>query len=113
MELIKEKKILNRTTIQSFDKRTLQVINKEYPDVSVAYLIPFSNKSTPAEHIASLGFRPGIISPDFKLVTTEFLQACRLEKMKVVVWTVNEKDQIDKMKQMGVDGIISDYPDRF
>ncbi|MEY4660248.1 MAG: hypothetical protein RLZZ42_200 [Bacteroidota bacterium] len=113
MELIKEKKILNRTTIQSFDKRTLQVINKEYPDVSVAYLIPFSNKSTPDELIASLGFRPAIISPDFKLVTTEFLQACRLEKMKVVVWTVNEKDQIEKMKQMGVDGIISDYPDRF
>jgi glycerophosphoryl diester phosphodiesterase len=33
--------------------------------------------------------------------------------MKVIVWTVNEKDQIEKMKELGVDGIISDYPDRF
>jgi glycerophosphoryl diester phosphodiesterase len=33
--------------------------------------------------------------------------------MKVVVWTVNDKNEIERMKQLGVDGIISDYPDRF
>jgi glycerophosphoryl diester phosphodiesterase len=113
MEVLKAKKILKRTTIQSFDKRTIQVLNQQNPKISLAYLIPASNKSTPAELIASLGFRPAIISPEYRLVTPSFLEACHKEKMKVVVWTVNDKDQIEKMKLLGVDGIISDYPDRF
>jgi glycerophosphoryl diester phosphodiesterase len=46
-------------------------------------------------------------------VSPDYLKACHSEKMIVVVWTVNEKEQIEKMKGMGVDGIISDYPDRF
>jgi len=33
--------------------------------------------------------------------------------LKVVVWTVNDIPTIQKMAEMGVDGIISDYPDRF
>jgi glycerophosphoryl diester phosphodiesterase len=113
MEVLKTKKILKRTTIQSFDKRTLQVMHNTYPSVSLSFLIQASNKSSPAELIATLGFRPEIISPDFRLVTPDYLKACHSEKMKVVVWTVNEKEQIEKMKGMGVDGIISDYPDRF
>ena len=31
--------------------------------------------------------------------------------MKVVVWTPNTKKEIDKLKAMGVDGIITDYPE--
>jgi glycerophosphoryl diester phosphodiesterase len=41
------------------------------------------------------------------------VEECHKEKMKVVVWTVNDKKEIERMKQLGVDGIISDYPDRF
>lgn len=113
IEVLKAKKILKRTTIQSFDKRTIQVLNQQNPKLSLAYLIAANNKSTPAELIASLGFRPAIISPEYRLVTTTYVEECHKEKMKVVVWTVNDKNEIERMKQLGVDGIISDYPDRF
>lgn len=113
MEVLKAKKILKRTTIQSFDKRTIQVLNQQNPKLSLAYLISANNKSTPAELVATLGFRPAIISPEYRIVTAAYLEACHKEKMKVIVWTVNEKEQIEKMKELGVDGIISDYPDRF
>jgi len=33
--------------------------------------------------------------------------------MKIIPWTVNDKKQINKLKKMGVDGIITDYPDLF
>jgi glycerophosphoryl diester phosphodiesterase len=33
--------------------------------------------------------------------------------MKLIVWTVNDREQIRKQKELGVDGIISDYPDLF
>jgi len=38
---------------------------------------------------------------------------CHEHKMKILPWTVNDADQIRKLKEMGVDGIISDYPDLF
>jgi glycerophosphoryl diester phosphodiesterase len=76
-------------------------------------LIAANNKNTPAELIASLGFKPAIISPEYRLVTTTYVEECHKEKVKVVVWTVNDKKEIERMKKLGVDGIISDYPDRF
>jgi glycerophosphoryl diester phosphodiesterase len=33
--------------------------------------------------------------------------------MKLIPWTVNDKEGIDKLKGLGVDGIITDYPDLF
>jgi glycerophosphoryl diester phosphodiesterase len=33
--------------------------------------------------------------------------------MRLVPWTVNTLEQMKKLKDMGVDGIISDYPDLF
>jgi glycerophosphoryl diester phosphodiesterase len=40
------------------------------------------------------------------------LAAARDAKVKVVVWTVNEPSDIQRVLEMKVDGIISDYPDR-
>jgi glycerophosphoryl diester phosphodiesterase len=34
-------------------------------------------------------------------------------KMKVIPWTVNDKETITRLQQMGVDGVITDYPDLF
>ncbi|MEY4335359.1 MAG: hypothetical protein RLZZ45_278, partial [Bacteroidota bacterium] len=53
------------------------------------------------------------ISPEVRLVTPDFISQCRKKRLKVVVWTVNDIPTIQKMAEMGVDGIISDYPDRF
>jgi glycerophosphoryl diester phosphodiesterase len=33
--------------------------------------------------------------------------------MKIIPWTVNDKENIDRLKAMGVDGLITDYPDLF
>ncbi|HRG48208.1 MAG TPA: glycerophosphodiester phosphodiesterase family protein, partial [Leptospiraceae bacterium] len=39
-------------------------------------------------------------------------RSCRESKIKVIPWTVNDKDSMKKLISFGVDGIISDYPDR-
>ncbi|WP_417884973.1 glycerophosphodiester phosphodiesterase [Zunongwangia sp.] len=52
------------------------------------------------------------VHPYHKLVGPDFIRDAHRNNFKVNVWTVNKKQSIEKMKQLGVDGIISDYPDR-
>ena len=113
MEVIREKKISKRVTIQSFDKRTLQVLHRTYPRIKASFLIDANNRSTPEMLIEELGFKPSTISPAFQLVTADYVQTCHRLKVKVLPWTVNDRETILRLKKLGVDGIISDYPDLF
>lgn len=76
-------------------------------------LIEDYDKRTLDEQLKALGFIPAIYSPAYKLVNEELLKNCHQQKMKVIPWTVNDKETIGKLKSMGVDGIITDYPDLF
>jgi glycerophosphoryl diester phosphodiesterase len=113
MKVIAEKKIEKRVIIQSFDFRTLQVMRKKYPGIQTAMLIEDYDKRTLAEQLKELEFTPSIYSPEQSLVTTELIKACHDKKMKIIPWTVNEKASIERLKSMGVDGIITDYPNLF
>jgi glycerophosphoryl diester phosphodiesterase len=63
--------------------------------------------------VDDLGFLPDIFSPVYTLIDKGFIEASRKLNIKVIAWTVNEEKDIEKMAALGVDGIISDYPDRF
>lgn len=110
LRVIQEKNIQDRTTIQSFDVRTLQEIRKTAPAYPLALLI--GNTDSPQENVEKLGFTPEIYSPHFKLADTSLLDYAREVNMQVVPWTVNEPEDIRSMIELGVDGIISDYPNR-
>ncbi|MBS1563644.1 MAG: glycerophosphodiester phosphodiesterase [Bacteroidetes bacterium] len=113
MAVIKEKKVEERVIIQSFDPRTLQSLHKRYPDIKTALLIEGNDKRALATQVEQLGFTPTIYSPFFSLVNPALLKECHHLKMKVVPWTVNDKKEIDRLRGLGVDGIISDYPNLF
>lgn len=105
--------IANRTTIQSFDPRSLIELHKRKAPFQLSYLIEATPKTTAAQVLASFGFKPDIISPDYSIVDASFVQDFHQQKMKIIVWTVNQVADIKKMAALGVDGIISDYPNRF
>jgi glycerophosphoryl diester phosphodiesterase len=109
MAVIEQKKITPYVTIQSFDLRTLQVLHNKYPQVRTAYLV--QDKKTVAGYLEQLGFTPIILSPNVKLVTAELVQQCHERQIRVVPWTANTPEEIARLKSLGVDGIISDYPD--
>lgn len=108
MDVIEQKGITPYVVIQSFDKRTLQILHKKYPKVKTSYLV--SNKKTVAQNLAELGFNPFILSPAYKMVDAEMVKQCHDRNIKVIPWTPNTKAEIDNLKQLKVDGIISDYP---
>lgn len=110
MDVLKEKKITSRVTIQSFDVRPLQVLHKVYPKQTLSYLI--TNPDNFEAVMQKLGFTPQIISPYYVNLTADFVNQAHQSKMQVIPWTVNDEDAMKKMAEIKVDGIISDYPDK-
>lgn len=49
---------------------------------------------------------------EYQIVTQAFLEATHSKNIKVHVWIINEEDDMRELLEMGVDGIITDYPDR-
>jgi len=109
-EVIADKKVAKRCIIQSFDVRTLQEVKKIDPLISTAMLI--GDIEGFDKNIKELGFPPTIYSPEQMLVTKKLVEKCHALNIKVIPWTVNEEKAMLKLKNMGVDGLITDYPDR-
>jgi glycerophosphoryl diester phosphodiesterase len=76
-------------------------------------LIEDYDKRSLEDQLKSLGFIPTIYSPDYSLVNEELIKKCHAQNIKVIPWTVNDKKEIERLKQIGVNGLITDYPDLF
>jgi glycerophosphoryl diester phosphodiesterase len=113
MKVIREKQMEDFVIIQSFDFRTLQYLHEHYPAIKTAMLIEDFDKRTLEDQITALGFAPTIYSPAFILVNEDLIKKCHQQNIKVIPWTVNDKKEIERLKALGVDGIISDYPNLF
>jgi glycerophosphoryl diester phosphodiesterase len=111
---------LDRVVIQSFDFKVLQYFHEKYPQVRLAALV--ENEKSAEENLEELGFIPSIYSPYFKLLDNEIVKELKTKlvssddkksrKMRVIPWTVNEEKDMLALKGMGVDGFITDYPNR-
>ena len=113
MSVILEKGIGERTIIQSFDFRMLRYLHQKYPSVKTSMLIEGSDNRSLDDQIKALGFAPTIYSPEYLLVNDDLVKKCHQQNIRIIPWTVNDKPTIDSLKKMGVDGIITDYPDLF
>ncbi|MEO6538344.1 MAG: glycerophosphodiester phosphodiesterase family protein [Ferruginibacter sp.] len=113
MKVIKEKNIEDRVIIQSFDMRTLQYLHKKYPEIKTALLIELTDRNSFRKQLIDLGFIPSIYSPEQGLVTSNLIGACHEKKIRIIPWTVDDKKRILRLKAMGVDGIITDFPNLF
>ena len=111
VDVLDRKGITPYCVIQSFDKRTLQVLNAKYPHIRTSFLI--SNKKTFEENMQDLGFTPFILSPEYKLVDEALVKKCHERGIKIIPWTPNTAAEIAKLKELKVDGIITDYPNLF
>lgn len=101
---------LERYNVQSFDFRILKYWHNTYPKVRLAALIQ-NGKGVDA-NLIDLGFTPNIYSPYHILLDKEMIALCQQKNMKVIPWTVNERSAMERLVKMGVDGIITDFPDR-
>ena len=113
MQVIREKGVEDRVIIQSFDFRTLTYLHQAYPKIRTAMLLEATDKRTLEEQLQAAGFQPNIYSPEHSMVTEQLIRACHERHMQIIPWTVNDAARIRELRSMGVDGVISDYPDLF
>ncbi|MCB0633513.1 MAG: glycerophosphodiester phosphodiesterase family protein [Saprospiraceae bacterium] len=102
--------IKERTCIQSFDIRPLEVLHRKDPSITVAYLV--EELDSLEQNLAKLSFTPTIYSPYYMLVTANMVDALHERGIRIIPWTVNDPENMQALMDLGVDGIITDYPDR-
>lgn len=111
-DVVREGGILDHTVIQSFDPRTLQVVRAIDPTVSLSLLVDSREATDPEGAVAELGFTPEVYSPNHAPLTQELVKQIQSMGMQVVPWTINDPARMRALLEMGVEGIITDYPDR-
>ena len=99
----------NHFLISSFDWNALQEVRSLNPNIAIGVL-------TQTDLGLAIGFADFIqaksIHPYFHLLTEENTALMQQKGFQVFPWTVNELEDIQKIKSFQVDGIISDFPDR-
>ncbi|WP_461126663.1 glycerophosphodiester phosphodiesterase family protein [Spirosoma aerophilum] len=101
--------------IQSFDFAMLTQWKKgmdagKYPRVRLSALV--ENLRSPEKNLDELGFKPDVYSPYFRLLSKAKINQLHQQGIQVIPWTVNQRDDMERLKKWGVDGLITDYPDR-
>jgi len=109
VEVIENESTLERVSLQSFDFRVLRYLHTAYPEIQLAALV---YEGDPETTLSELGFTPHIYSPYYKLVDKQLVKAVHARDMKIIPWTVNETADMKRLLTYGVDGLITDYPDR-
>jgi len=131
LQLLRHEHFTDRVMIQSFDWRTLQLVQKQAHEIPTVYLSEqheddaniYADKASPW----TAGFDPKnyggsvpravkaagghIWSPDYGDVDAQSIAEAHRLGIPVVVWTVNSADEMARLIDLGVDGIISDRPD--
>ncbi|MCX2432774.1 glycerophosphodiester phosphodiesterase family protein [Pedobacter sp. GR22-10] len=108
MDVVNGKKIAKRVIIESFDMRTLQYLHEKYPKVKTSLLI--DEKEPFEDYIEKLGFKPTIYSPYSVLVGKGLVDRCHEMGIKIIPWTVNTVKDLKYFMSLGVDGVITDFP---
>lgn len=133
LSVIREYGMTRRVMVQSFDWRSLELLHRMEPELRTMYLssaAPNFNTvqdpawtaghklsdfdgSVPRMVRASAGKAAGVIwAPNFNQLTAALTSEAQALGLQLIPWTVNKEVDMERLIDWGVDGIISDYPDR-
>jgi glycerophosphoryl diester phosphodiesterase len=131
---IRKARLTGRATIQSFDWRTLQLAQKEAPEIATVYLTSQQGAGDTVQ-VGKPGASPwlagfdvdsfggsvaravkaaggNVWSPNYKDITEPLVRDAQALGLKVLPWTVNDEADLARLLDWKVDGLITDYPDR-
>ena len=117
LKIVHDMNVEARSTIQSFDPRILRAVHSLRAEsgyaspVRIALLVGSGSADALPGQLEDLGFTPAVYSPRHTIVNEALLRAAHDRGLRVVPWTVNERGDMRRLVRLGVDGLITDYPD--
>jgi glycerophosphoryl diester phosphodiesterase len=98
-----------RTIVISFDASTLESVRKLEPAIMTGLLI-----DQPQADIVKLSVEVGArqLCPQLPLVTPQLVQEAHRADLHVATWTVDQPEEMRAAIAAGVDGVMTDFPDR-
>ncbi len=119
-DLIRGREMINKVIVGSFRQTVIDDFRRECPEVATS--------ASPSEVSEFLALEKTGVSESYsppmqtlqipeqiagiQIVTKDFVEAAHKRNLKVHVWTINEIADMRRLLEMGVDGIMTDYPDR-
>jgi glycerophosphoryl diester phosphodiesterase len=115
-EIIRRHKMADKIVVGSFNQTVLDDFRRECPEVATS-ASPYEVGKFLTLYKTGLqeSYSPRMQAlqiPEYIDVTSEFIDAAHKRNLKVHVWTVNDPAEMQRLLDAGVDGIITDYPDR-
>lgn len=107
IELLRKYADPERTLISAFDTDSLAKVQDLFPELQLGYIYN-RTQDEEARHNCSIE----VVIPQFRLASRELITEVHDEGLKVFAWTVNDESEIERLIDLGVDGIISDYPEK-
>lgn len=109
LKIVKKKKLENKVLIVSFWPEVLRKIKEINPKIETGFLFRIKPKN-----LISLLKRIKVdgIGVHYSIADENLVKICRQNNLKINVWTVNEPKDIERMIELGVNIISSDYPNR-
>jgi glycerophosphoryl diester phosphodiesterase len=109
LQEVEEVGMLNQVVFASFDPSAIDRILEKNPQIPVALIY---NQSWTFPHEVTGGRSISVLSCSGKVLTETNISKAHQRGMKVIAWTLNTEEHMQHFLNMGVDGIVTDYPDR-
>lgn len=118
--MMRDKKMVNKVVVGSFRQTVLDEFRRECPEVatsaSPAEVSDFIRVYKAAGEAAYRPLMRALQVPEYvggvHVLSKDFVDAAHLRNLQVHAWTVNETESMSRLIRIGVDGIMTDYPDR-
>jgi len=106
-----EHAVLERTVVSCFELGALEEVRRKSESAVLGVLWHTPDLAEAWRWCAEVG--ASSVHPFWMLASSELTEAAHARALRVFVWTVNEETDIRSVVAAGVDGVISDFPERF
>ena len=111
VRLIEDSQMVDRVIISSFTPSSLRRVRKMNPSIPLGLLYSKQETTWFPRVMRWLAVPFDALHPGFRMVDARYMRRARQRGRQVNVWTVNEADDMRRMRDLSVDGIITNYPD--
>ncbi|WP_158738686.1 glycerophosphodiester phosphodiesterase family protein [Alteribacillus sp. YIM 98480] len=101
----------NKIIVQSFDHQSMKTFQSILPSVPVGVLLSYSPDGISDEQLSDFARYAEYVNPNKDMMDADLLERIHEFGMESHPWTVRDQESADLLLQLGVDGIITDFPD--